>query len=169
MDLGITGRRAIVCAASKGLGKGCAMALAGEGVAFTINARGTEALEATAEEIRQATGVKVTKVAVDITTPEGREATLAASPEPDILVNNSGGPPPGNFRDWGRDEWIKALDGNMLTAIELIRATIDGMTERAHPMHMRGLPFQVVEIDGDHWGRPKVQSHSQGADHPWPA
>ena len=136
MDLGITGRRAIACAASKGLGN-CAIALVGEGV--------------------------------DITTPEGREATLAASPEPDILVNNSGGPPPGNFRDWGRDEWIKALDGNMLTAIELIRATIDGMTERAHPMHMRGLPFQVVEIDGDHLGRRKVQPHSQGADHPWPA
>jgi 3-oxoacyl-[acyl-carrier protein] reductase len=106
------------------------MALAGEGVAVTINARGAEALEATAEEIRQATGAEVTTVAVDITTPEGRAATLAACPDPDILVNNAGGPPPGNFRDWGREEWIKALDGNMLTAIELIRATVDGMTER---------------------------------------
>ncbi|MCZ6524574.1 MAG: SDR family oxidoreductase [Alphaproteobacteria bacterium] len=130
MDLGIKGKRAIVCAASKGLGKGCAMALAGEGVAVTINARGAEALEATAEEIRGATGVEVTAVAADITTPEGRAATLAACPDPDILINNAGGPPPGDFREWGREEWIKALDANMLTAIELIRATLDGMSER---------------------------------------
>ncbi len=130
MDLGIKGKRAIVCAASKGLGKGCAMALAGEGVAVTINARGAEALEATAEEIRAATGVEVTAVAADITTADGRAATLAACPDPDILINNAGGPPPGDFREWGREEWIKALDANMLTAIELIRATIDGMSER---------------------------------------
>jgi 3-oxoacyl-[acyl-carrier protein] reductase len=130
MDLGISGRRALVCAASKGLGKACAMALAREGVAVTITARGAEALEATAAEIRAATGVAVVVVAGDITTPEGRAAALAACPDPDILVNNAGGPPPGDFRDWDRSTWIKALDANMLTPIELIRATVDGMIAR---------------------------------------
>lgn len=130
MDLGIKGKSALVCAASKGLGKGCAMALANEGVNVTILARGREALEATAEEIRKATGVKVTAIAVDITTPEGRKQALAACPKPDILVNNAGGPPPGDFRDFNRDDWIKAVDGNMLTPIELIKATVDGMIER---------------------------------------
>jgi 3-oxoacyl-[acyl-carrier protein] reductase len=130
MDLGIAGRKAIVCAASKGLGKGCAMALAADGVELVITARGRELLEATAEEIRKATGAKVTAVAGDITTPEGRRAALAACPAPDILVNNAGGPPPGDFRDWTREDWIKALDANMLTPIELIKATVDGMIER---------------------------------------
>jgi 3-oxoacyl-[acyl-carrier protein] reductase len=130
MDLGISGRRALVCAASTGLGKACAMALAREGVAVTITARGAEALEATAAEIRAATGVAVDAVAGDITTPEGRAAALAACPDPDILVNNAGGPPPGDFRDWDRSAWIKALDANMLTPIELIRATVDGMIAR---------------------------------------
>ncbi|HEX2649347.1 MAG TPA: SDR family oxidoreductase [Burkholderiales bacterium] len=130
MDLGIKGKSALVCAASKGLGKGCAMALAKEGVNLVITARGKDALEATAEEIRKATGVKVTAVAGDITTGEGRAAALKACPSPDILVNNAGGPPPGDFRTWGRDEWIKALDANMLTPIELIRATVDGMIAR---------------------------------------
>jgi 3-oxoacyl-[acyl-carrier protein] reductase len=130
MDLGIKGRTALVCAASKGLGKGCAAALAREGVSVVITARGKEALEATAEEIRKATGVRVIAVAGDITTPEGRAAALAACPQPDILVNNAGGPPPGDFRNWSRDDWIKALDGNMLTPIELIKATIDGMISR---------------------------------------
>jgi 3-oxoacyl-[acyl-carrier protein] reductase len=130
MDLGISGRRALVCAASKGLGRACAMALAREGVAVTITARGAEALEATAAEIRAATGVAVVAVAGDITTPEGRAAALAACPDPDILVNNAGGPPPGDFRDWDRSAWIKALDANMLTPIELIRATVDGMIAR---------------------------------------
>jgi 3-oxoacyl-[acyl-carrier protein] reductase len=130
MDLGISGRRALVCAASKGLGKACAMALAREGVAVTITARGAEALEAAAAEIRAATGVDVVAVAGDITTPEGRAAALAACPDPDILVNNAGGPPPGDFRDWDRAAWIKALDANMLTPIELIRATVDGMIAR---------------------------------------
>ena len=130
MDLGIKGRTALVCAASKGLGKGCAMSLAREGVNLVITARGQEALEATAEEIRKATGAKVTAVAGDITTPEGRAAALKACPAPDILVNNAGGPPPGDFRNWSRDDWIKALDGNMLTPIELIKAVIDGMIER---------------------------------------
>ena len=130
MDLGIKGKTALVCAASRGLGKGCAMSLAREGVGLVITARGKEALEATAEEIRKATGAKVTAVAGDITTPEGRAATLAACPQPDILVNNAGGPPPGDFRNWSRDDWIKALDGNMLTPIELIKAVIDGMIAR---------------------------------------
>ena len=130
MDLGIDGKRAIVCAASKGLGKGCAMALAREGVAVTIVARTAGPLEATAAEIKAATGSAVTAVAADITTPDGRAAALAACPAPDILVNNAGGPPPGDFRDWTRDDWIAALDANMLTAIELIKATVDGMIER---------------------------------------
>jgi len=130
MDLGIKGKTALVCAASKGLGKGCAMSLAKEGVSLVITARGKEALEATAEEIRKATGAKVTAVAGDITTPEGRAAALAACPQPDILVNNAGGPPPGDFRNWSRDDWVKALDGNMLTPIELIKAVIDGMIAR---------------------------------------
>ncbi|MEX2630863.1 MAG: SDR family oxidoreductase [Tistlia sp.] len=130
MDMGIRGRRALVCAASKGLGKGCAMALAGEGVELTIVARTAETLEATAEALRQAYGVPVAAVACDITTPEGREKALAACPNPDILVNNAGGPPPGDFRDWTRDDWIAALDANMLTPIELIKATVDGMIER---------------------------------------
>lgn len=130
MDMGIKGRHALVCAASKGLGKGCAMALAQEGANLVITARGKEALEATADEIRRATGVKVTAVAGDITTPEGRAAALAACPQVDILVNNAGGPPPGDFRNWTREDWVKALDANMLTPIELIKATVDGMIAR---------------------------------------
>ena len=130
MELGIRGRTALVCAASKGLGKGCAMSLAREGVELVIIARGRESLEATAEEIRKATGTKVTAVAGDITTPEGRAAALAACPRPDILVNNAGGPPPGDFREWTRETWIQALNANMLTPIELIKAVIDPMIER---------------------------------------
>ena len=130
MDLGIAGRTALVCAASKGLGRACALALAREGVDVTIVARGREALEATAAAIRAETGVQVHAVAADIATPEGRAAALAACPQPDILVNNAGGPPPGDFRDWSRDDWLKALDANMLTPIELIKATLDGMIDR---------------------------------------
>ena len=130
MDLGIGGRSALVCAASKGLGKGCALALAREGVEVTLVARGAEALNATAEEIRRETGVKVTTVTADITTAGGRAAALAACPKPDILVNNAGGPPPGDFREWDRDAWIKAIDANMLTPIELIKATVDDMIAR---------------------------------------
>jgi 3-oxoacyl-[acyl-carrier protein] reductase len=130
MDLGIAGRQALVCGASKGLGRGCAEALASEGAHVTIVARNIDALEATAAEIRQASGVMVTTVACDITTEEGRLQALAACPQPDILVNNAGGPPPGDFRDWGRNEWIAALDANMLTPIELIKATVDGMMAR---------------------------------------
>ena len=130
MDMGIKGRTALVCAASKGLGRGCAMALAGEGVNLVITARGVEALEATAAEIRKATGVNVVAVAGDIATPEGRAGALKAAAQIDILVNNAGGPPPGDFRDWNRDTWIKALDANMLAPIELIKATVDGMIAR---------------------------------------
>ena len=131
MDLGIKGRRALVCASSKGLGRACAMALAAEGVDVTLTARGADVLAKTAAEIRSAhPGVTVTEVAGDITTPAGREAALSACPDPDILINNAGGPPPGNFRDWTRDDWIKALDANMLTPIELIKATLDGMMAR---------------------------------------
>ena len=131
MDLGIKGRQALVCAASKGLGKGCAMALAREGVNVTITARTQADLDRAAAEIRrEAPDVTVTAVAGDITTPEGRAAALAACPHPDILVNNAGGPPPGDFRDWSREDWIRALEANMLTPIELIKATVDGMMER---------------------------------------
>ncbi|EUC14240.1 SDR family oxidoreductase [Paraburkholderia hospita] len=130
MDLGIAGKTALVCAASKGLGRGCAEALAAEGVNVTIVARTAETLEATAASIRSKTGVDVKAVACDITTPEGRAAALAACPQPDILVNNAGGPPPGDFRNFTHDDWIRALEANMLTPIELIRATIDGMISR---------------------------------------
>jgi 3-oxoacyl-[acyl-carrier protein] reductase len=135
MDLGIKGRWALVCAASKGLGKGCAKALVQEGVNVVITARGVAALEATAAELRALAAsvesdVQVLTVAGDITTPSGRAAALAACPQVDILVNNAGGPPPGDFRSWDRDAWIQALDANMLTPIELIKATVDGMAER---------------------------------------
>lgn len=130
MDLGIQGKRALVCAASKGLGRACAFSLAGEGVSVTIVARSRDALEETAAEIRAASGTEVIAVAADITTEEGRDMALRACPEPDILINNAGGPPPGDFREWGRDEWVAALNANMLTPIELIKATVDGMIER---------------------------------------
>ncbi len=131
MDLGISGKWALVCAASKGLGKGCAAALVKEGVNVVITARGAEALEAAAAELRALNGaVQVKAVAGDIATEAGRAAALAACPQVDILVNNAGGPPPGDFRDWDRTAWIKALDANMLTPIELIKATVDGMAAR---------------------------------------
>ena len=130
MDLGLKGKKAIVCAASKGLGKGSALALAREGVDLVINARTAETLEATAKEIRDETGANVVAVACDITSPEGRAEVLAAAGDVDILVNNAGGPPPGDFRDWGLDDWNKALNANMLTPIELIKATVDGMIAR---------------------------------------
>ena len=129
MDLGIRGKTALVCAASKGLGKGCAVSLAREGVNLVITARGKEALEATASELRQF-GVRVTIVVGDITADEGRKGALAACPAPDILINNAGGPPPGDFREWTREDWLKAVVANMLTPIELIKATVDGMIAR---------------------------------------
>jgi 3-oxoacyl-[acyl-carrier protein] reductase len=130
MDFGIRGRTALVCAASKGLGRACAFSLAREGVKLVVTARGREALEATAQEIRKACGVEVTTVAGDITSEEGRRAALAASPAPDILVNNAGGPPTGDFREWDQAIWMKALSANMLTPIELIKATVDQMIAR---------------------------------------
>lgn len=145
MDLGIAGKWALVCAASKGLGRGCAQALVQEGVNVVINARGAEALEATAAQLRTLAAAwaaggtgrvapQVIAVAADITTDAGRAAVLAAPGGPgqdfDILVNNAGGPPPGDFRDWGRDTWVQALDANMLTPIVLIQAVVDGMAAR---------------------------------------
>ena len=130
MDLGIKGRKAIVCGASKGLGRACAESLAREGAEVTICSRTVETLEKTAAEIRKATGAKVATVACDIVSEAGRAAVLKACPEPDILVNNAGGPPPGDFRNWSREDWIKALDANMLTGIMLIKATVDGMIGR---------------------------------------
>jgi 3-oxoacyl-[acyl-carrier protein] reductase len=132
MDLGISGRRALVCAASKGLGRGCAQALAGAGVRVTIVARTAADLEVAAREIGATAPHPIEWVAADITTPEGRQAALARCPDPDILVNNAGGPPPGDFRDWDRAAWIRALDANMLTPIELIKATLDAMIARRY-------------------------------------
>jgi 3-oxoacyl-[acyl-carrier protein] reductase len=130
MDYDIKGKTAIVCASSQGLGKGCALALAREGVNLVLNARTATTLEATAEEIRRETGVTVTAVACDITTPEGRAQVLSACPAPDILVNNAGGPPIGDFRDWDERTWQKAVNDNMVTPIMLIRAVVDGMIAR---------------------------------------
>src|SRR5262249_17421664 len=130
LDLGIKGRKAIVCAASKGLGKACATALARAGVELTITARTAEPREATAGATRQEPGAKVTAVPGDITPEAGRSAALAACPNPDILVNNAGGPPHGDFRDWSIEDWQKAVNANMLTPIMLIKATVDGMCAR---------------------------------------
>ena len=132
MDLQLNGKWALVCAASKGLGKGCAQALVREGVNVVITARGEVALQATAAELRAHGAGEVRAVAGDITTAEGRAAALAACPQIDILVNNAGGPPPGDFRAWDREAWIKALDANMLTPIELMRATVDAMAARGY-------------------------------------
>lgn len=130
MDLGLEGKTALVCAASKGLGRACAEALAREGAAVTITARTADVLERTASEISNATGQAVTPVAGDITTEEGRAAALAACPDPDILVNNAGGPPAGEFREWDRDDWVTACNANMITPILLIKSVIDPMIER---------------------------------------
>ena len=130
MDLGIQGRRALVCASSKGLGKGCAEALAGEGVDLILNARGAESLEATAANIRSTYGVSVVAVAADITTEAGQAAVLEAAGGIDILVTNAGGPPPGMWSDWGRDDFIAAFDANLLTPIALIKASLPGMMDR---------------------------------------
>ncbi|SLN69624.1 Bacilysin biosynthesis oxidoreductase YwfH [Roseovarius gaetbuli] len=130
MDLGIKGKRALVCASSKGLGLGCARALAEAGVNLVMNARGAEALEASAAAIRADFGVEVVTVAADVTTEEGRARLLEAASGVDILVNNAGGPPPGMWTDWEREDFIKALDANMLTPIALIKALVPGMMER---------------------------------------
>lgn len=130
MDLGIRGKRALVCASSKGLGLGCAQALAEAGVDLVMNARGAEALEATAEAIRAQHGVQVTTVAADVTSDEGRAQLLEAAGQVDILVTNAGGPPPGMWSDWERDDFIAALDANMLTPIALMKALMPGMIKR---------------------------------------
>jgi len=130
MDLGLNGRKAIVCAASKGLGRACAENLAREGVEVLITARGRDQLEATAADIRASTGGIVRTIAGDVTTAEGRAAILAAMPDPDILINNAGGPPPGDFRDWDEAAWEKAVGANMITPIMLIKAVVDGMAAR---------------------------------------
>ncbi|MBF9032266.1 SDR family oxidoreductase [Rhodobacterales bacterium HKCCE3408] len=130
MDLGISGKRALVCAASKGLGRGCAEKLAEAGCTIVMNARGAGALEAAAAEIRDAYGVEVVTVAADVTTEEGRAAVLKAAGEVDILVTNAGGPPPGLWKDWTRDDFIAALDSNMLTPIALMTALVPGMMDR---------------------------------------
>ena len=131
MNLNIQNKWALVCAASKGLGQGCAAALVAEGVNVVITARGVEALEATAASLRSIPGRgEVRTVAGDITTAEGRAAALAACPQVDILINNAGGPPPGDFRQWDRAVWLQALDANMLTPIELIKSVVDGMAAR---------------------------------------
>jgi 3-oxoacyl-[acyl-carrier protein] reductase len=130
MDLGITGKKAIVCAASKGLGKACAMALAKNGADLVINARTASELEATAAEIRAATGRRVTAVAADIATAEGRAKLLEACPSPDILINNAGGPPRGQFHDWTEEHWMQAVNLNMIAPLMLIKAVVDGMCAR---------------------------------------
>ncbi len=134
MDLGIAGKWALVCGASKGLGFGCAQALVREGVHVLIVARGAEVLQAAASKLvadgARSAGATVQFVPADITTVEGRAAVFALRRDFDIVVTNAGGPPPGDFRDWDRDAWIKAVDANMLTPIELIKATVDGMAAR---------------------------------------
>ena len=134
MDLGIAGKWALVCGASKGLGWGCAQALVREGVNVLIVARGADVLQATASKLiadhAQSTGAEVLFCAADITTVQGRAAVFAMRKDFDIVVTNAGGPPPGDFRDWDRDAWIRAVDANMLTPIELIKATVDGMAAR---------------------------------------
>jgi 3-oxoacyl-[acyl-carrier protein] reductase len=130
MDLGIRGRTAIVCASSQGLGKGCARALAEAGVSVTINGRNQELLEATAREIREATGASVTAVLADISTREGQTALLKACPEPDILVNNNGGPPYRDFRELDREAMLRGVTMNMITPIELLQKVLDPMVKR---------------------------------------
>jgi len=130
MDLGIKGRRAIVCASSRGLGRGCAFSLARAGVDLVVNGRDAAALEKTAAEIRETTGVKVTAVAADVSTPEGQAALLQACPDPDILVNNNGGPPFKDFRELDREAMLAGVTMNMVTPIELIQKVVGPMAER---------------------------------------
>lgn len=130
MDLGINGKRALVCASSKGLGKGCAENLAAAGVDLVMCARGSDALEATAEDIRSRFGVEVVTIATDITTEQGQQDVLQAAGDIDILVTNAGGPPPGMWSDWTRDDFIKALDANMITPISLIKAVLPSMMDK---------------------------------------
>ena len=131
MDLGLKGRKAIVCASSRGLGRACATALARDGVDVVINGRDAGTVAATAEAIAAETGVEATPVVADLDSEDGRARLLEACPEPDILVNNNGGPPPGSFRDWEQSDWDAGISANMLTPIALIKACVDGMISRA--------------------------------------
>jgi 3-oxoacyl-[acyl-carrier protein] reductase len=152
MDLGLRGRTAIVCAASKGLGRACAEALAAEGVALVLNARDPARLEQAAAEISHTYNVRVTAIAGDIATAEGRDALLAACPAPDILVNNAGGPPPGKLKSWSPADWSSALESNLKAPAAMLAAVLDGMAERGfgrvvnitssvvrHPIDVQGL------------------------------
>ena len=130
MELGLRGKKAIVCASSRGLGRGCAEALAKEGVSLVINGINKDTAKRTAQEIAESFNVDVEAVVADLDLPEGRAALLEACSDPDILVNNNGGPPPGNFRDWGKNEWDAGLTANLIAPVELIKATVDGMVER---------------------------------------
>jgi 3-oxoacyl-[acyl-carrier protein] reductase len=130
MDPGLTGKQALVCASSRGLGKACALALGAEGVALVINGRQRDALERTAAEIREQTGAEVTPIVANLDVQADREALLAACPEPDILINNNGGPPPGRFEDWGHAEWLAALEANLLAPAMMIRGVLPGMRAR---------------------------------------
>src|SRR5580704_3086916 len=130
MDLGIAGRKAIVCASSRGLGRACAHRLAEAGCEVVINGRNKEHLNATAEELRKATGAKITAVAADVASPEGQKALFAACPEPDILVNNNAGPPFRDFRELDRQKMLDGVIGNMIVAIELIQKAIDPMVAK---------------------------------------
>ncbi len=129
MDLGIAGKNSLVCAASRGLGRGCAEALAEAGVNITICSRTEKDIRDTAKQISDKYNIEARWVACDITSNEGRQSALAEAGKVDILINNAGGPPPGDFRNWTRDDWISAIDSNMLTAIELIKSTVDGMMQ----------------------------------------
>lgn len=130
MDLGIKGKRALVCASSKGLGRGCGESLAAAGVSLVLNGRNVDTLNETAQHIRDTYGVQVDAVAADVATEDGRAALLAAAGDVDILVNNAGGPPPGMWSDWDRDDFIAALDANMLAPIALMKAVLPGMMDR---------------------------------------
>jgi 3-oxoacyl-[acyl-carrier protein] reductase len=130
MDLKIKGKRAIVCASSKGLGKACALALAREGVQVVVNGRHIDSLQSTADEINAEASGQAIPVVADVTTPEGRDVLLEACPEPDILINNAAGPPPGDFRDWDQSDWFSAINANMYSAIDMIKRSLDGMVER---------------------------------------
>lgn len=152
MDLGLHGRTAIVCASSRGLGRACAEALAGEGVDLVLNARSEAVLESTAAELRDRYKVKVTAVPADIATAAGREAVLAACPSPDILVNNAGGPAPGSLAKYTDEDWAKAIEGNLRAPAALMAAALEGMAGRGfgrvinitssvvrHPIDVQGL------------------------------
>lgn len=130
MDLGIAGRRALVCASSKGLGLACATALAQEGCEVTLNGRDAQTLDRAAQALRERTGARVWTVQADLNTEEGRERIIAACPEPDILVNNNAGPPPGDWASFQRAEWLAALESNLLAPVALIQACVPGMRAR---------------------------------------